>query len=48
MKLTDEDRRDREALVKDYNRARRKDSKSTRYQKLMEFENRMLSEDKNG
>ena len=48
MKLTDEDKREREALVKDYNRARRRDTKAERYQKLMDFEDRMLSEGKNG
>jgi hypothetical protein len=48
MKLTEKDRQERDALVKDYNRARRKDSKQSRYNKLMEFEQRMLNEGKNG
>lgn len=48
MKLTNDDKREREALVKEYNRSRRRDSKAERYQRLMAFEDRMLSEGKNG
>jgi hypothetical protein len=46
--LTDKDRKTRDKLVKNYNLAKRKDTKRARYVELMEFENRMVLENKNG
>lgn len=46
--LTKKDIEERRRLVDSYNRVKTKESKKVRYAKLMQFETRMLKENKNG